>query len=166
MRTVNSILKIVKAEFPLIYFIANSGNYYVLDIKEHFNKIDIKKGDFGFDISIDPELFKRVELENKALAWKNVNREIVLKSGRKLNSYMHLDPGVCIENAKEVSNNELKFDFGEQLKKLRKTANLSQEELGQKIGSSRFHISKLENNRTDPEFKTIQKIYEVGLDRK
>ena len=56
------------------------------------------------------------------------------------------------------------INYGDSIKDLRKHyLKLSQEELGERIGSDKQYISKIENYKTDPELKTLRKIY-VGSD--
>ena len=47
--------------------------------------------------------------------------------------------------------------FNERIKKLRKERNLSQSEVGKKIGLSQKQISHLEVNRNEPDINTICK---------
>lgn len=57
--------------------------------------------------------------------------------------------------------------FSENLIKLRKNANLSQEELGEKLGVARQTISKWENSETTPELDKLyelSKIFEISID--
>jgi len=166
MRQINRILKIEMLEFPNIYFISNSGEHKILNIKNLFKKLNIKKDDFGYELLINKELFNNVVLINNALAWEELVKKITLPSGRKIEAYFHLDPIVTIENSESNTSKNTISILGNRLKELRKSLKLSQEELGQRIGSNKQYISKLENNQTDPEFKTIRKIYEVGLNKK
>ena len=47
----------------------------------------------------------------------------------------------------------------EEIKKLRKENNLTQEELGKMIGVQRAHISKLENNSQNVTIGTLMKVF-------
>ena len=161
MRKVNRILKIIKLDFPKISYISNSGEYMVLNIKELFKKINIKKSDFGYEILTDKDIFKSVILIDNALAWENVVNQIQLPNDKIFETYFHLDPIVSIEN----SIRDESIILGQQLKELRKRQHLSQDQLGKLSGTTKHYISKLENNKTDPEFKTLRKIYEVGLNK-
>lgn len=44
----------------------------------------------------------------------------------------------------------------QQLKKQRKILNISQKELGQKLGLPQSHISNIESGKTDPRLSTLQ----------
>ena len=59
------------------------------------------------------------------------------------------------------------MDLGKKLKELRKTYNLTQEELAFKIGVSRVNYTRYETNKVRPDYETIIKIadfYDVTLD--
>ena len=43
---------------------------------------------------------------------------------------------------------------------------MTQEQLAMRSGTTRFYISRLENNRTDVELSTFRKIIEAGLGKK
>ncbi len=57
-----------------------------------------------------------------------------------------------LNDENEVKNRKV---FSGRLKCLRKKANLSQQELGQKLGLSRSEILRLENQKRSPSFKTL-----------
>ena len=53
--------------------------------------------------------------------------------------------------------------FGSLIRRARKKAGLTQEQLAERSGTSRFYISRIENNKTDVELSTFRKIVEAGL---
>jgi DNA-binding XRE family transcriptional regulator len=55
------------------------------------------------------------------------------------------------------------FALGELLKEARKEANLSQEALAQKAGTSKSYISRIENGNSDIQLTTLFRIIEIGL---
>lgn len=67
---------------------------------------------------------------------------------------------------KSRSEFELKakaFVIGELLKDERLQANLTQEELAQKIGAKKSYISRIETGKTDIQLSTLYKLFELGL---
>jgi len=58
------------------------------------------------------------------------------------------------------------FVISEMLKQGRKEANLTQEQLANKIGTKKSYISRLENGRCDIQLSTLYKIFESGLGKK
>ena len=58
------------------------------------------------------------------------------------------------------------FVISEMLKEARKEANITQEQLADKIGTKKSYISRLENGKADIQVSTLYKIFETGLGRK
>lgn len=57
------------------------------------------------------------------------------------------------------------FVICQMLKEARKEANITQEELAQKIGTQKSYISRLENGKCDIQLSTLFRIFETGLGR-
>jgi Predicted transcriptional regulator with C-terminal CBS domains len=55
------------------------------------------------------------------------------------------------------------FRIGVLLQEARKNKGLTQEQLAEKVGTSKGYISKLENNINEIRFSTLKKIVEEGL---
>lgn len=58
------------------------------------------------------------------------------------------------------------FMISELLKQAREEADLTQEELAEKIGTKKTYISRIENGKADIQLSTLFKIFEQGLGRK
>ena len=58
------------------------------------------------------------------------------------------------------------FVISELLKDARKSANLTQEQLAEKIGTKKSYISRLENGNCDIQLSTLYRIFEDGLGRR
>ena len=52
------------------------------------------------------------------------------------------------------------------LKEARKEANMTQEELAEKLGTKKSYISRLENGKCDIQISTLYRIFEFGLGRR
>ena len=72
--------------------------------------------------------------------------------------------GTPIRDAYDAKANY--FVISEMLKKARKEANITQEELAQRIGTKKSYISRLENGKVDIQLSTLFRIFETGLGRK
>lgn len=59
-----------------------------------------------------------------------------------------------------------RFYISEMLKQARKSANLTQTELAQKIGTKKSYISKVENGKGNLTLETLIKRFETGLNKK
>jgi HTH-type transcriptional regulator/antitoxin HipB len=58
------------------------------------------------------------------------------------------------------------FAIGEMIKEERKLANLTQEQLAEKIGAKKSYISRIENGKSDIQLSTLFKLFEFGLGRR
>jgi len=58
------------------------------------------------------------------------------------------------------------FVISEMLKEARKEANLTQEQLADKVGTKKSYISRLENGKCDIQLSTLYRIFETGLGRR
>ncbi|MDR2815255.1 MAG: helix-turn-helix transcriptional regulator [Proteiniphilum sp.] len=55
------------------------------------------------------------------------------------------------------------FVISEMLKEARKEANMTQQQLAEKVGTKKSYISRLENGKCDIQLSTLSKIFETGL---
>ena len=55
------------------------------------------------------------------------------------------------------------FVIGEIIREERKNANMTQEELAEKIGAKKSYISRIENGHTDIQLSTLYRLIELGL---
>ncbi len=55
------------------------------------------------------------------------------------------------------------FKIGAMIYEARMEKGLTQEQLAEKIGTTKSYISKIENNVKEARFSTLQKIVEIGL---
>jgi DNA-binding XRE family transcriptional regulator len=55
------------------------------------------------------------------------------------------------------------FVISEMLKEGRKGANLTQQQLAEKVGTKKSYISRLENGKCDIQLSTLYRIFESGL---
>ena len=58
------------------------------------------------------------------------------------------------------------FVISETLKDARREANMTQEQLADKIGTKNSYISRLENGKCDTQLSTLYRIFESGLGRR
>jgi HTH-type transcriptional regulator / antitoxin HipB len=58
------------------------------------------------------------------------------------------------------------FVISETLKDARHKANMTQEQLAEKIGTKKSYISRLENGKCDIQLSTLYRIFEDGLGRR
>lgn len=58
------------------------------------------------------------------------------------------------------------FVISEILKEARKEANMTQEQLAEKVGTKKSYISRLENGKCDIQLSTLYRIFEFGLGKR
>ncbi len=163
MRKNNRILKITNIQFPEISFISNNGEFRKIDIEKLFRKLNFKAGDFGYELIENKNIFNKAEIIDHAIGWKELIQTVEFEND-SIELFFHLDPIVTIENSIIDVEQANRINHGKSIREFRKyVLKLSQEELGEKIGSDKQYISKVENYKTDLELKTLRKIYEVGL---
>ncbi len=139
----------------------NNGEYRILDFEKIFSKWKIGKDDIEYPLLTAKE-FKKVHLRNFTLSWANIPVSLVSEDGNEEIHPYELSPDELyrLSDPAELSNSE---KFGNLIRSARIKAGLTQEQLAQRSGTSRFYISRLENNRTDIELSTFRKIVEAGL---
>ncbi|TVQ49482.1 MAG: XRE family transcriptional regulator [Saprospirales bacterium] len=81
----------------------------------------------------------------------------------------HLDKRYGTKGTKERTDFEIKaksFAIGQLIKEERKLAQMTQEQLAEKIGAKKSFISRIENGHSDIQLSTLYKLIEFGLGRK
>lgn len=58
------------------------------------------------------------------------------------------------------------FVISEMLKEARREANMTQQQLADKIGTKKSYISRIENGKCDIQLSTLYRIFEDGLGRR
>lgn len=70
------------------------------------------------------------------------------------------------ETRSKFEEQSQRFIVSEMLKATRKEANMTQEELAEKVGTKKSYISKLENGKVNVRLSTLIQIFEEGLNRR
>ncbi len=91
----------------------------------------------------------------------------------KYKEVTNFDQLIEVEHGKIGTESRSKYEEGaqmfivsEMLKSARKEANLTQEQLADKVGTKKSYISKLENGKGNIQLSTLIRIFEKGLNRK
>lgn len=154
------IIKIEQLDGFKIQCMFNNGESRLLDFNKIFSDWNISSDDIEFKL-LDLKEFKKVKLRNYTLSWPNIKIEIKDEEG-KLEYYPYeIGPDVLYQLSKPVENENTKP--GSLVKSARLKAGLTQDQLAMRSGTTRFYISRLENNKTDIELSTFRKIIEAGL---
>ena len=162
IRSIPRIIRISKVKGFRIFCAFNNGEHRIIDFSMLFEKLNFKRDEMWRKV-MDPKTFKTVELYDNTLSWPGVRKEIRLKSGKTFNVAFDLDPIVLYENSEpDVKRNE-RYKIGKLIKEEREKAGITQQELAMKSGTTRNYISRIENNRSDIELRTLRKIIELGF---
>ena len=154
------VLKIEKVEGFKVICMFNNGESRMIDFESVFKKWNVNENDFEYPLLKERE-FKKIELNNHTLSWKNIEIKMVNEVGAEIVYPYEIDPLTLFQESVEIDNEMSKF--GSLIRRARKKAGLTQEQLAERSGTSRFYISRIENNKTDVELSTFRKIVEAGL---
>ena len=158
------IIRIIKVRGFEIHCAYNNGEYRIIDFNKLFKKWKLKKSSFAFPLK-NPKEFKKVELRSGTLAWPSVTKVIKLPNGETFETYLDLDPLVLYENSRTDEKMNKRYQIGSILKKERLKAGLTQQQLAIRSGTTKNYISRIENNKSDIELRTLRKIIEIGLSK-
>jgi len=158
------IIKIDKIEGLNIYCMFNNGETRLVDFEQIFKDWDIKPGDLEYPLK-KPNEFKKVNLRNNTLSWDNIEVIILNENGQEEKHPYELSPDIIYNYSKPANIRQIE-GFGQLIRNARIKAGLTQEQLAMRSGTTRFYISRLENNRTDIELSTFRKIVEAGLGKR
>ncbi|NQU82267.1 MAG: helix-turn-helix transcriptional regulator [Bacteroidetes bacterium] len=154
------ILKIKKIDGYKIICMFNNGESRMIDFELLFNEWNISENDVEF-LLLEKKEFKKVQLRNYTLSWNNVHVKLLSEDRIEQIHPYEIDPYVLFKHSKAVDSETPKY--GSIIRLARRKAGLTQEQLAERSGTSRFYISRLENNKTDIELSTFRKIVEAGL---
>lgn len=159
------IIKINEVKGFKIYCAFSNGEYRIIDFGKLFKKWAVKESDFNFPITKE-DTFKKVELINNTLSWPEISKKLKLSNGEEFDAPYEIDPMVLYENSEPDEEKNQRYYIGGLLKEARSSAGLTQEELALKSGTTKNYISRIENNRSDIELRTLRKIIEIGLGKR
>jgi DNA-binding XRE family transcriptional regulator len=157
------ILNISKIDGFKIYVIFNNGETRLLDFGKILSIWKVKDTDIEsklFDIN---ELHK-VKLRNQTLSWDNLATKLIDDNGNGIDYPYEIGPDVLYDLS-QASDLEAS-GYGDIIRKERIKAGLTQEELAHRAGTTRFYISRFENNKSDIELSTFKRIIESGLGKR
>ncbi len=97
---------------------------------------------------------------------KMIKKKLILNS-KNFDELLDIEYGKTGTKKRESFEKKAQyFIISEILRETRKNANLTQEELANKIGSKKSYISRIENGNCDIQISTLYRIFEEGLGKK
>ncbi len=141
----------------------NNGESRILNFDQIFKQWNIGEDDIEFPL-LNHKEFRKVQLRNYTLSWPNIPVMLSSEEGKEIEHPYELGPDQLykLSDPAEPTGSE---KFGSLIKDARLKAGLTQGQLAERSGTSRFYISRVENNNTDIELSTLRKIVEAGLGR-
>jgi DNA-binding XRE family transcriptional regulator len=158
------ILKVNKVKGLTISVLFSDGQNRILDFGKILKDWKVTKKSLEGKL-LDPSEFKKVKLENFTLTWNNIKTEMKGFNNENIALPYQIGADVLYELSEPDYSNE-DYPIGALIKKERIKAGLTQEELGERIGSDKFYISKVEADQFHIEVTTLKKIIEGGLHKK
>ena len=157
------ILKIVKISGLKIYVIFNNGETRLLDFTKILRDWKVRESDIESKLYTVSE-FKKVRLHNQTLSWNNLSAKLKNDNGREEEYPYEIGPDVLYKLSQD---SDIKAaGYGDIIRKARIKAGLTQNELAHRAGTTRFYISRFENNKSDIELSTFKRIIESGLGKR
>jgi DNA-binding XRE family transcriptional regulator len=157
------ILKIEKVEGLKVYVMFNNGETRLLDFNKILSEWEVTENEIEYKLYNESE-FKKVKLNNQTLSWDNLSTKLIGENGKEIEYPYEIGPDV-LYNLSSVS--DLVTDsYGAIIRKERIRAGLTQDELAHRAGTTRFYISRFENNKSDIELSTLRRIVESGLGKR
>ncbi len=158
------IVKIEKISGHQIQCMFNNGESRILDFGKIFKQWKVTKNDFEYPL-LDEKEFEKVELRNYTLSWPNIEIKVSGENDKDLILPYEIGADILYQLSEEI-NDPSKYRYGRLIRNARIKAGLTQEQLAKKSGTTRFYISRIENDKTDLEMSTFRKIVEAGLGKK
>jgi DNA-binding XRE family transcriptional regulator len=157
------ILKIEKIDGLKIYVIFNNGETRLLDFARILKEWNVEESDIEIKLYNVSEI-RKVKLHNQTLSWSNLSTKLVNEKGEERKYPYEIGPDV-LYGLSQDSDIKAK-GYGDIVRKARIKAGLTQNELARRAGTTRFYISRFENNKSDIELSTFKRIIESGLGKR
>ena len=161
MNPLQKISRIISVEPFKITSLWSTSEIRLLDFTPLFEQWEAE-GDSKMAALRDWETFRQVAIsENRTLCWPNVQVSFTYKGEARTNP-LELDALELYRQSTLVKKTQA-FNVGAMLRKAREAANLSQTDVALKSGTTRNYISRIENDKSDIQLETLQKIVELGI---
>ncbi len=147
-----------------ISVVFNNGESRIIDFRKLFGDIGIDRNSPAF-ILFNLTEFEKVELIGNTLSWPNVEQYITMRNREMQKVPYEIGADILLKYS-HPEKTDLMVKIGRLVRDARKKAGITQQELALISGTSRSHISKIENDRLDVEIETLSKIIEIGLGRR
>ena len=104
---------------------------------------------------------------NKVKSRTSVKKNEAIREAKNFDEILDIQYGKIGEKKRDEFEEKAQyFVISETLKDARRKANLTQEQLANKVGTKKSYISRLENGKCDIQLSTLYRIFEDGLGRR
>jgi DNA-binding XRE family transcriptional regulator len=155
------IIKIERIDGFKIYCMFNNGESKLIDFNSILKEWELAPTDIEYPL-LEKKEFQKVKLRNHTLSWDNITVLLINEEGKEEQFPYEIDPYYLYQKSLAVES-KYSFKIGGLIRSARLKEGLTQEQLALRSGTSRFYISRLENEKTDIELSTFRKIIEAGL---
>lgn len=157
------ILSIEKIEGLQVYVVFNNGETRKLDFLKLLAEWNVEENDIEYKLFNEKE-FQKVTLRNQTLSWENLATSLIDENGHEAKYPYEIGADVLYKHSEQT---ELSVNsYGDLVRTERIKAGMTQDELAHKAGTTRFYISRFENNKSNIELSTLRRIVESGLGKK
>lgn len=165
LRSIPRILKINEIRDYRVSCLFNNGESRWIDFKLFFeSRTNYSTHHPAHPLMQDSNKFCQIEVLGNSIGWQTVGIHTTDFEGNSVFYPYEIDPVVLFEFS--TLDESRQIQIGMMIKSARKEAGLTQAELARRSGTSKYYISRLENNKSDIELLTLKKIIEAGLNRK
>ncbi len=158
------IVKIEKVTGHKVQCMFNNGESRMLNFVKIFAQWNVSESDHEYPL-LDENEFKKVRLRNYTLSWPNVTITIKVENGEDMILPYEIGADVLYQLSDVIKEGSL-YRYGWLIRSARQKAGLTQQQLALRSGTTRFYISRIENDKADLEISTFRKIVEAGLGKK
>ena len=104
---------------------------------------------------------------NKVKSRTSGKKNAAIREAKNFDEILDIQYGKIGEKKRDEFEEKAQyFVISETLKEARREANLTQEQLANKVGTKKSYISRLENGKCDIQLSTLYRIFEDGLGRR
>ena len=161
MKPLPKIVRIIEVQPFQLTLLWNTSEIRMLDFAPLFERWETE-GDAKMAALQNWETFKQVALsENRTLHWPNVPVSYSFK-GETRSAPLELD-ALELYRQSTLIKKTTAVQVGTMLREAREAAGLSQADVALKSGTTRNYISRIENDKSDIQLETLQKIVELGI---
>lgn len=161
-RSIPRILKINEVNGYELSLMFNNGESRIVNLKSFLiDKLGKVQGKIGYELIQNLDLVNRVKIIGSTIGWDEIGRKSTDAEGNEVFYPFDLDPFMLYDFS--GPDESRKLQVGLKIKSARLEKGMTQKELAEKSGTTKYYISRIENDKSDIELQTLKKIVEAGL---